>query len=207
MTRPVESPRLSVLIGRYQGVSIDVLVVCSAGRCRSPIAAALLGVHAETAAAKLQAHSGALVGAHGAMPPVGVTLMNELGIDLSRHRSLPVTPESMRAADLIFGIDREHVRELISRSPDVRPKTFTLTEFVHRAEQAAPRGRHQRLTDWLDQVGDGRGDDGADLVGVADDIVDPYAQRPEVWRAVIAQLDDLTQRAVAVLGTRRSLAR
>lgn len=154
----------------------------------------------------MSARSGSLVGAHGAMPPVGVTLMHELGLDLSGHRSLPATPEALRDADLVLGMDRAHVRELISRSPDIQPKTFTLTEFVHRAEQAAPRGRHQRLGDWLDQVGDDR-DDGAPPVGVADDIVDPYGQRPEVWRAVIAQLDDLAQRAVAALGTRRSLAR
>ena len=164
-------------------------------------------MHADDAGARLSARSGSLVGAHGAMPPVGVTLMHELGLDLSGHRSLPVAPESLRDADLVLGMDREHVRELVSRSAGIQSKTFTLTEFVHRAEHAAPRGRHQRLSDWLDQVGGDRGDDGAPPVGVADDIIDPYGQRPEVWRAVIAQLDDLTQRAVAVLGTRRTLAR
>ncbi|SEF17209.1 Low molecular weight phosphotyrosine protein phosphatase [Jiangella alba] len=178
------------------GVSIDVLFVCTAGRCRSPIAAAMLDTYAPRAGSPLVGRSGALVGAHGSVPPVGITVMRERGLELGGHRSLPVTPAAVASAALVLGMEREHVRAVVDAGPDAWVKTFTLKDFVRRVEKAAVRGRHQRFTDWLHHVGEGRTRD--DIAGddPDDDLVDPYGQRASVWREVVDELDDLVRRLI-----------
>jgi protein-tyrosine-phosphatase len=130
------------------------------------------------------------------VPPVGITVMRERGHELGGHRSLPITAASVASAALVLGMEREHVRAVIGEHPDAWVKTFTLKDFVRRVEKAAPRGRHQRFTDWLEQVGEGRTRD--DVAGESheDDIVDPYGQRASVWREVVDELDDLVRRLI-----------
>ncbi|TDD98946.1 hypothetical protein [Jiangella asiatica] len=178
------------------GASIDVLFVCTAGRCRSPVAAAMLDTYARREGVPLTGRSAALVGAHGSVPPVGITLMRERGLELAGHRSLPVTPAAITAADLVLGMEREHVREVVGRHPGAWVKTFTLKDFVRRVEKAAVRGRHQRLTDWLEHVGEGRTLAHVEGESPEDDLADPYGQRAGAWREVIDELDDLVRRLI-----------
>ncbi|PZF81015.1 hypothetical protein C1I92_23185 [Jiangella anatolica] len=183
-------------MGHGWGVGIDVLFVCTAGRCRSPIAAAMLDTYAPRAGSPLIGRSGALVGAHGSVPPVGITLMRERGLELGGHRSLPVTAASVASAALVLGMEREHVRAVVDAHPDAWARTFTLKDFVRRVEKAAVRGRHQRFADWLEHVGEGRTRDDVAGASPEDDIADPYGQRASVWREVIDELDDLVRRTI-----------
>ncbi|SDU50715.1 arsenate reductase/protein-tyrosine-phosphatase family protein [Jiangella alkaliphila] len=178
------------------GVSIDVLFVCTAGRCRSPIAAAMLDAYAPRAGSPLVGRSGALVGAHGSVPPVGITVMRERGLELGGHRSLPVSAASVGKAALVLCMEREHVRSVVDEHPDAWAKTFTLKDFVRRVEKSAVRGRHQRFADWLEHVGEGRTRDDVAGESAEDDIVDPYGQRASVWREVVEELDDLVRRLI-----------
>jgi protein-tyrosine-phosphatase len=99
----------------------------------------------------------------------------------------------------VLGMAREHVREIIAISPGAWPKTFALKDFVRRAEKIGPRGRHQRVSDWLDSVGADR--DRYDVLGMdpADDVPDPFGQRPRVWDRVIDEINDLVSRTIPTL--------
>lgn len=130
--------------------------------------------------------------------------MGERGFDLTRYSSIPVTKESVHAADLVLTMAREHVREVVAVSPEAWPKTFTLKDFVRRAERVGPPGRHQRLTDWLEAVGADREPYDALGTNPGDEVPDPYGQRARVWNQVIDDLDDLVSAAAAVLSSRRS---
>jgi protein-tyrosine-phosphatase len=181
---------------------MHVLFVCTAGRCRSPMAAALLEKHLGAVTSRTSVSSGGLMVAGTPMPPIGVSLMAERGIDLSSHVSAQVTEHSLAAADIVLGMTREHVREVVAISPDAWPKTFTLKDFVRRAE-GHTRGRHQRVADWLDSVGAER--ERYDVLGAdpEDDVRDPFRQRSRVWDRVIREVDELVTRVVPSLGVSR----
>ena len=127
-------------------------------------------------------------------PEIGISLMAERGCDLAPHRSTPVTRDQVVEADIILGMTREHVREIVGISPDAWPKTFTLKDFVRRAEQVAPPRRHQRFADWLATLGEGRKP--RDVLGSNpdDEVPDPYGQRVKVWERTIDELDELVSR-------------
>ncbi len=179
--------------------SIHVLFVCTAGRCRSPIAAALLEQ-------RLRPGSRVTVGSRGLkfagepMPPIGVSLMAEYGLNLSNHVSSQVTAQSAAEAGVILGLTREHVREVVAMSPEVWPKTFTFKDFVRRAERVGARRRHQRLADWLESVGADR--EPRHVLGAdpEDDVIDPIGRRVGVWKKVVDEIDELVTRIVPALG-------
>jgi protein-tyrosine phosphatase len=134
------------------------------------------------------------------VPPIGVSLMTQYGVDLSDHVSSQVTERSAANAEIILGMTREHVREVVAMSPEAWLKTFTLKDFVRRAERAAPRRKHQRVTDWLVSVGADR--EPYQVLGAdpEDDVTDPYGQRERVWKQVVGEIDDQVSRIVRILG-------
>jgi protein-tyrosine phosphatase len=182
---------------------INLLFVCTAGRCRSPMAAALLEQHLRDLGSRVTVASGGLKFTGERMPPRGVSMMARYGTDLSGHIGIPVTERSVSEADIILGMTREHVREIVAISPDAWAKTFTLKEFVRRAERAGARHRHQRVSDWLVNVGAGREPQHVLGSDSGDDIIDPFGRRRSVWKHVIADMDDLVSRIIPTLGLSR----
>jgi len=113
-----------------------VLLVCSGNTCRSPMAAALLrGMWAARLGVKpheLLEHGGQVVSA-GLGAPSGVRasdeaveLCAERGLDLRAHRSQPLAPELVRAADLVLAMTAGHRRAVIAEVPEAEAKTELL---------------------------------------------------------------------------------
>lgn len=184
-------------------IVIHLLFVCTAGRCRSPMAAALLEQHLRDLGSRVTVASGGLKFTGERMPPRGVSMMARYGADLSGHIGIPVTERSISEADIIIGMTREHVREIVAMSPDAWSKTFTLKEFVRRAERVGARHRHQRVSDWLVNVGADR--EARHVLGADsdDDIIDPFGRRRSVWKHVIADMDELVRKMIPALSLSR----
>jgi protein-tyrosine phosphatase len=125
-----------------------------------------------------------------------VDLLGKRGIDLSTHRSQPLSPELLGTADLIVGMAREHVREAVVMVPDTFSRTFTLKELVRRAEDAGPREADEPFDQWLMRVHRGR--TSRDLMGVSreDDVKDPIGLPRGAYVTMVSELDDLTGRLV-----------
>ena len=134
------------------------------------------------------------------VPELGVDIMAERGIDLRGHRSEPVTVNTIAAADIILGMTREHVRDIVDLAPEAWFKTFTLKDFIRRAGPAGTPRQHQRLDDWLAAVGEGR--EPRHVLGSRpeDEVPDPYGQRAKAWQKVIDELDDLVSTLPRILG-------
>lgn len=64
-----------------------------------------------------------------AYAPVRV-VMKERGIDLSRHRSQPVSTEMVQAADLIIVMEEAHRQSIFYLSPRALRKVFLLSELA-----------------------------------------------------------------------------
>lgn len=73
----------------------------------------------------------------GVMTPTGLlptsearSLLLEEGVDISRHRSRPLSVQMLEEADLILGMSPLHVQTAFRKSDVARGKTFLLKEYV-----------------------------------------------------------------------------
>jgi protein-tyrosine phosphatase len=177
-----------------RGMRIDsgpvpvVLVVCTANRCRSVMAQAMLarrlGVVARVRSAGLLEP--------GLPPPTAtVAAMAARGLEVARHRSRTITAGELRAADLVLAMAREHVRHMVVTEPSVWPRTFTLKELLRRGPQAGPRMPGEPLAGWLARVHAGR--ERSALLGDSpeDDVADPVGGPPRAYALTAAELDRL----------------
>jgi protein-tyrosine phosphatase len=152
----------------------QVLFVCTGNLCRSPSAALLLRRRlAEGGTAEVTVSSAGTLDAEVGPPAILVEEGHRFGIDLGPHVARKFDPAMIVEADLVVGLAREHVREVVVAVPDSFPKTFTLREIVRRGLEAGPRGPTEDLAGWLDRLQAGR--QRRDLVGdsPSDDIADP----------------------------------
>jgi protein-tyrosine-phosphatase len=161
---------------------INVLFVCTAGS-RSPIAAALFekGALASRLANLRQLWRHHICGQP--MPSIGLTRIAEHGVGLTGQPSVPVGAHAVSDADIVLGITREYVREIIAVSPDAWHKTFALTDLMHRPVQPCRgrRRRHQRVSDWLDSIGTGRDSQDGVRADPAEGVPNPFGQRARRW--------------------------
>jgi len=113
-----------------------ILYVCSGNTCRSPMAEAItrqilsaqLHVPEDDLEKKglqvVSAGAMAMPGARAAAPAIEV--LREMGGDLTRHRSRPLTVELIHQADMIFAMGRAHARAVTSLVPSASEKVATL---------------------------------------------------------------------------------
>lgn len=148
----------------------------------------------------------AQVGSAGLLPggaPLPVETADALravGLDgLPAFTSVQVTRDEVDDADLVLGMTREHVREVIVAIPEAWGHTFTLKELLRRSEEVGPRARDEELADWLRRVGEER--TRAELLGSSpdDDVVDPIGGRPAEFERTAREIHGLCRALVALV--------
>lgn len=135
------------------------------------------------------------VSSSGLMPPGRpapsevVDVMGARGIDVTDHRSRTFDADVIAAADLILGMERHHLTELVAISPDAYTRCFTLREFSRRllglglgADDATDLGGI------LDMIAQSRGRRDVLRVGVADEIPDPMGRSPKVFERTAEEI-------------------
>ncbi len=135
--------------------------------------------------------------ADGLEPPRGtVAVLEARGLDIREHRSRRMTEAMLEEADLVVGMEREHVKEAVVLHPAAWPKTFTLKELVRRAEQAGARAPGQPFDEWLEKVHAGR--TRMELLGhsTADDVADPIGLPNEKFERTATEIAALVDRLV-----------
>ena len=117
-------------------IKTTILFVCSGNTRRSPmaetIAKKLLADQLKVPVDELDkrqisvisAGSYALAGAKAA--DEAIQAMREMGMDLSRHRSRPLTVELINQADVIFTMSKGHARDAVAMVPSALDKVTTL---------------------------------------------------------------------------------
>jgi protein-tyrosine-phosphatase/tRNA A37 threonylcarbamoyladenosine synthetase subunit TsaC/SUA5/YrdC len=132
--------REGVYDARYMSkfLKFTLLLVCSGNTCRSPMAAGLarsivarkLGVNES----QLEARGVKIISA-GTMASAGYTasenaveVMKGRGIDISRHRSSPVTHEMVNEADVILCMTQGHLNQVLRMGGSAKEKTLLLDE-------------------------------------------------------------------------------
>ena len=181
---------------------LRILCVCSHNRTRSVIAAALLDVRLSEVGVDADVASAGFASDGEPATSETVRLLAGRGIDVSTHRSRRIDANIAASSDLILTAQHDHVVHIAGRSPELFDRTFTLPEFVGRAESAGARG-DRTLDVWLDSVGAERpsafdyldaGDSGA--IG---EVADPTGRSPRDWAIAMSTIDELTRRLAALL--------
>jgi protein-tyrosine phosphatase len=115
----------------------QVLVVCSANICRSPMVAGLLTQRLDTwgfGGEVLVRSAGTYADpGHSAWGLVR-ELLSARGIDLSRHRSQAVSSEMVSVADLILVMEEGHRQSIFYLAPRALRKVFLLSELAGESE-------------------------------------------------------------------------
>lgn len=175
-----------------------ILVVCTANQCRSPLAVAMLQrrlAHRDPAIVVESAGLGA--DGYRATPPT-IDAGAVLGLDLSTHRSRRIEAPLVARAELVVGMERRHVREVVVLEQRSFPRTFTLKELVRRGSEIGARSSDDSLAAWLDRVNVGRRP--TDLLGSSrdDDIADPTTDPLADYDEMAREVDDLVARLVGL---------
>ena len=177
----------------------QLLVVCTANLCRSPVAAGLLS-RKLAGAVDVDGREWVVASAgtseyRGAPEPDTLVAAARLNLDLTSHQSRRLTAADVAAADLIVTMTRTHVREIVAGEPTAWPKTFTLKELVRRAIAAPPPNGD--FETWRHSVAADRR--AADLMQSSsdDDIADPYRRGASANDARVSDLDALTDELIS----------
>lgn len=108
----------------------NVLFVCTGNTCRSPLAEVLFRDLAkeltgyQVGSAGVGAFSGQAASRHSA------TLAREAGLDLTQHRSRPLSADIVTAATHIFAMGRSHIAAILGSFPEAEDKVYLVSEFT-----------------------------------------------------------------------------
>lgn len=129
----------------------------------------------------------------------GVAAMQRRGIDIAGHRSRRLTAHQVETADLVIGMERQHVREAAVLVPGGLAKSFTLPELARRIRINGERFPHETVADYLGRIGMDRRP--TDLLGEDpnDEIADPYGRSAKHYERTAAEIEELVDFVVAHL--------
>ena len=108
----------------------DVLIVCHANICRSPMAEAMFKADTKVRAAGIVMHSAGLFAKPGREADATVkSILLERNVDVGEHRSRLLTGDMIGFAQLILVMEDEQVREIVRREPSSRGKVHLLGKW------------------------------------------------------------------------------
>jgi protein-tyrosine phosphatase len=126
LLHPVRRRRVERALRRGE-IPGKVLFVCLGNICRSPYAEKALEQALPDAAAATEVVSAGFIGPDRPSPAAARQVAEGHGLDLSEHRSQPLSDELLDASDLIFVMDRVQQRALRRRTD--RDDVFVLGDL------------------------------------------------------------------------------
>ena len=113
-----------------------------------------------------------------------------------------LTAYHVAAADLVLGMERQHLRAAAVATPGAFDRCFTLLDFLRRALTIGPRAAGRSLPDWLTEVGAGRRPEDFLQDDPADAVADPQGARLSTYRQAAREIDALVRGVVSLTLTR-----
>ena len=108
----------------------QVLFLCTANTCRSPIAAAFFKHLAAQRGLSIQASSAGLDIQQESLTPEAIETAYARGVDISSHKPHRLTPALVDEADRVFTMTEAQKRRVEKEFPNAKGKVSTLPEAV-----------------------------------------------------------------------------
>lgn len=176
-----------------------ITFICTANRCRSPLAEQLLRHALRARGLAANVRSAGLMTGGFPTPPLGIRVAAANGIDLTGHRSARVSNELLRSSDLILAMTRAHAREIVAFAPDTWSRVYPLKQFTALAPQTKVP-RRAIFRDGAELVGEGRARKSILGNPAHDSVRDPMGQSSGIWQEVLADLHDQVARLLDSCG-------
>jgi protein-tyrosine phosphatase len=185
-------------------MAVNILVVCTANVCRSPMIAALLEQQLQRHGVVADVRSAGTVNTSHTVQSETVEAGLRLGVDLTEHRRRTVTPDivASEGRDLVLCAAAEHLRELVVLDRRVMARVFTLKELVSLSRAVGPA---ETFDEWVTAAANVREMDDLVRGGSHVDIADPFG-RPLTAHVAMAEEALALTRDLAALGAWRRLA-
>lgn len=117
-------------MGARNTVFKRILIVCRGNICRSPTAQYLFQRRTKLRGIEVSsAGLNALIGRP--MDATALQLLDEKdGVDGSSHRAHQLVPSMLLGADLVIGMEKDHISEMIDAAPEARGKIYLLDKWL-----------------------------------------------------------------------------
>lgn len=180
--------------------NFQVLLICTANQCRSPLMEhlwrnRLTSMSTHAAVSMSSAGTWAVDGRR--IHPLAGRVLDEMGIETRHWRSRRVTPEMIESADLILTAEARNRTQIVTMRPPGVTRTFQLLQFAHLSQLAKQAGMSATRPDELVSIVR----KARSLMGLrstqADDLVDPIGQQLKQFRTCAA---DIARAIDAVMG-------
>jgi protein-tyrosine phosphatase len=117
-----------------------------------------------------------------------ISVMREMGLEISEHQNQSATRELVEQADLVLGMTRDHVSFAVTRDPGAAGRTFLVGELVRLGGEVGPRQASEPLARWAERAANARPPN-RPLGRAVDEIEDPVGEPVDVYRNTAAILD------------------
>jgi len=168
----------------------QLLTVCTANQCRSPMAEVLSKSHLAERGIDAEVGSCGLI--EGGVPASSgaVRAVAKHGLDLRSHRSRTMDLDTVVGSDLIITMERRHLAAVAEICLDAVNRTFTLLELADLAVTIGQRDRDRSVAAWIADAAAMRTPTAVLSQNTDDDLADPMGGPRSAYRRTAEHINE-----------------
>lgn len=179
---------------------LNILIVCTANLVRSPFAERLLQTRLDEVAPGLATvtSAGTQAAAGATMDDRSVIELSRRGVDSARFSSRLISRSLLADSDIVLGMERTHVKAVLTQWPEGLNRTFALEGFAHiltTMERAEDAVQPTVQAGWRALVRGAAVNRGL-AAGANRDIADPHNDSVTIYQSTMAHIEEVVDATV-----------